>query len=398
MSGVVRLIAGREITSRLQQKGFRFGALVFIVLIGVVALLPKFIGGGDSSTTFDVGIVTQDRTGPAAADIRAAIAQLQQSGGLTIHVRDVATAAIAQDEVRGGDLDAVLDGNRILSRSASSTPVALLAAARDSVIAQSALSAAGLSPAQIESALSPPPLSVTIIGAGDSDTRKAIATLSIVVLFAQLITFCSWVGMGVVEEKTSRVVELVLSTVRPWQLLTGKLLGIGALAIGQLVAAGVVGLAVVRLSGSFDLPSGAYTAVGISFLWFVFGFAFFAAMAAALCSLVSRQEEVSGVMMPVSALLMVSYALGFASVGSSDSTLARVLSVLPPMSAISMPARAAAGDVPWWELALSLALLALAAAAMLAVAGRIYRAAVLHAGSRVPLRTAWRGEAAASLR
>ena len=392
---MIRLIAGREMSSRLQQKGFRFGALVFIGLIAAIALLPKFLGGG-ASTTYDVGIVAS----PSSSQIRQILepAGPRPVDAPRVRVHDLASSADAQSQVRSGQLDAALDGDRVLSRSTSGVAAQLLASAAATAQLADSLSAAGLSPSQIDSALAAPSVAVVQVSSGSGDTRKAIATIAIVVLFAQLITFCSWVGMGVVEEKSSRVVELVLSTVRPWQLLAGKLLGIGLLAVGQLVAAGLAGLAVVRISGSIDLPPGTYAAVGVTFIWFVFGFAFFASMAAALCSLVSRQEEVSGVLMPVSALLMVSYGLGFAAVANGSGTLATAASMIPPVSAVSMPARAAGGDVPWWQLGVSLALLALASAAMIGLAARIYRAAVLHAGSRVSLRTAWRGEAAAALR
>ena len=87
----------------------------------------------------------------------------------------------------------------------------------------------------------------------------------------------------------------------------GKLLGIGALAIFRVVLLGGIGLTIVSATGSLDVPVSVYATIATSFLWFVLGFAFFAALSAALASLVSRQEEVSGVMSPVTSLLLVSY-------------------------------------------------------------------------------------------
>jgi ABC-2 type transport system permease protein len=124
-----------------------------------------------------------------------------------------------------------------------------------------------------------------------------------------------------------------------------------------------------------------YGTIAISFLWFVMGFAFFAAVSAALASLVSRQEEVSGVMTPVTSLLLVSYLGSFYVANSPDSSLSRVLSLTPPISAIAMPARMASGDVSVTEAILA--------------AARIYRVAVLHSGNRLTLRRAWQGEAVA---
>lgn len=394
--GIVWLIAKREIDSRWAQKGFRWGTLVFLVVIAATALLPKFIGGGDGGTSYDVGIVTQGPASPEQAALRKALGSVGGEG-VSIDVTDIASAGDGRDKVRDNDLDAVVDGNRILARSGTDQVVGLVQAAVAATTFEAALREAGLSDAEIAGVLATPAPTVDAIEASDKDARRGIATVTVVLLFAQLIGYCSWVGLGVVEEKTSRVVELILATVRPWQLLLGKLLGIGVLAVGQLVAMGAVGLAVIKVSGSFELPDGAYSAIGVSFVWFVLGFAFFAAMSAALASLVSRQEEVSGVMLPVTATLMVSYFLAFAVTASSDGTLAQVLGIVPPVSSLAMPARVVGGDVPAWQIALSLVLLVLSAALVLAIAARVYRAAVLHSGSRVKLREAWRGEAAASL-
>jgi ABC-2 type transport system permease protein len=393
--GVVGLIAKREIESRWAQKGFRWGLLVFLVVIAAAALLPKFVGG-DGDRTYSVGIVT---AGGASAEQDALRAALESVGGegTRIEVSSVATGAEARQQVRDDDLDAAVDGDRILARSESDQIVGLVQSAVAATEFESALRAAGLSEAQVQALISAPAPTVDAVRSSDNDARRGIATLAVVLLFAQLIGYCSWVGLGVVEEKTSRVVELILATVRPWQLLLGKLLGIGALAVGQLLAMGVVGLTVVAVSGSFDLPAGTYAAVAVSFVWFVFGFAFFAAMSAALASLVSRQEEVSGVMLPVTATLMVTYFLAFYLTASGEGAFAQVAGIVPPLSALSMPARVVGGDVPAWEIALSLILLVAAAAAVLAVAARIYRAAILHSGSRVGLREAWKGEAAAAL-
>lgn len=395
-AGIVWLIARREISSRWAQKGFRWGTVVFLLVIGAAALLPKFIGGGDASTSYTVAIVTQGAPSAQQDALRQALESVGGQG-ISVKVSTVASLGAGRDKVRDNDLDAVTDGNRILARSVNDQVVGLVRAAVATTTFEAALRDAGLADADIARVLSTPAPSVDSVQASDKDARRGIATITVVLLFAQLIGYCSWVGLGVVEEKTSRVVELILATVRPWQLLLGKLLGIGALAVGQLVAMGAVGLGVITVSGSIELPAGAYLAIAITFVWFVLGFAFFAAMSAALASLVSRQEEVSGVMLPVTATLMVSYFLAFFVTASSDGRLAQVLAIVPPVSSLAMPARVAGGDVPGWQIALSLALLVVAAALVLLLAARVYRAAVLHSGSRVGLRAAWKGEAAASL-
>jgi ABC-2 type transport system permease protein len=205
------------------------------------------------------------------------------------------------------------------------------------------------------------------------------------------------VANGVVEEKASRVVELLLSAVRPVQLLTGKLLGIGTLAVAQVALVGVVAVGVARAVGTLTLSGSAYATVLVAFVGFVFGFALFAALCAALASTVSRQEELSGLLAPVNVIITLSYLASLAVAASPDTTVARVLSVVPPVSTLAMPARIARGGVAALDIVIAVSLLVAVTAGIVVVAGRIYRAAILHTGSRLPLRAAWRGEAVAEL-
>lgn len=385
----VRLMATREITTRTQQKSFRIGLAVTLLIIAVVALLPGFLGG--HATTYDLAIVGGD-----VKPVSAAVSQLADQRHQKFRLHEAGESE-ARQKVHDGKWDAALIGStQIIARSANSGATQLLQGAYQSVAAAQRLQQAGLDPTRVSDALAVPALQVDAVKS-DSSKRQTIATITIVALFAQLIGFVSWVAMGVVEEKTSRVIELILSAVRPWQLLTGKLVGIGAVALAQLLAMAVVGLGVATAAGGVELPSGTVGAVAISVGWFVLAFAFFCGLAAALASLVSRQEEVSGVLTPVTGGLMVSYFLGFIAVGAPDSTLAKVISVVPPVSAMSMPARMVNGSVPFLQVALAVLLMVFATLGVVAIGAKIYRAAVLHTGGKVSLRTAWRSEGVANL-
>lgn len=391
MTVLVGLIARREITSRIQQKGFRIGFAVTLLIVAIAALLPRFVGGG-GPTTYDLGMVG------GTQPIRAAILDLAAQRHVTVRLHDGASPAQAEARVASGAWDAALvDGRRVVARDADSAAAELVQSAYQSVTAIARLQRAGLDPTRVQGALDVAALPVTVRSGGGSAQRQTIATITVVVLFGQLITFCTWVAMGVVEEKSSRVVELILGTVRPWQLLAGKLLGIGSIAVVQLASLGVVGLGVAIGAGTLDVPGAAIAVVAETLGWFILGFGFFAALSAAMGSLVSRQEEVSGVLFPVTGLLLISYILGFGVVSSPDSTLARVLSLVPPISSIAMPARLARGGVPVLDLAIAVISMLVLTAAVVAAGAKIYRAAVLHTGSRLRLRTAWRAEAVADL-
>lgn len=389
-SSPILLVARREVTARLQQKGYRIGIAATWVIVIIAVLLPKLIGGGE--TSYDIAVAGKDSSQLSAAIQSAASAQ-----HATVHLHQV-TAEQARVKVKSGDWDAaVIDDATLLVKSEGSTAGALVQAAHRSLTVLSQLTEAGLTPAQAQQAFDIPALAVTTTDSAASSQRQALATITVIFLFVQLVTFCTWVAMGVVEEKSSRVVELVLATMRPVQLLIGKLLGIGVLAVGQAILLGGTALVVATVAGTLTLPAGAYATLLISLLGFVLGFAFFAALAAALGSLVSRQEEVSGVLSPMTILLMAAYFASFAVASSPNSTFARVLSLIPPFSSIAMPARLARGDVPVLDVVASIALLVILTAAIVWIAGRIYRAAILHAGNRLSLRRAWRAEAVSEL-
>lgn len=387
----VLLIARREITSRLQQKGFRIGLAVTVVIIALAALVPRLLGG-NSQKSYDIAV-----SGTRGAEVATALRSVAETQNVTVKLHAVG-ADEARAKVRAGDWDvAVIDDAQIVAKSADSQAVAIVQVAHQSLQTLSNLVKAGLDEKQVRAAFNVAPLSVSTTGSSANTQRQVIATVVVVLLFGQLIGFCTWIAMGVVEEKSSRVVELVLAAVRPVQLLGGKLLGIGALAVGQVLLLAAVALGVSTAAGTLDIPGSAAGIAAMSFGWFLLGFAFFAALSAALASLVSRQEEVSGVLTPVTTLLFVAYLGSFAVAGAPDSTAARIASIVPPISAIAMPARIARGGVPAADMVLAVVLMVSVTAAIVLVAARIYRAAILHTGSRLTIRKAWRSEAVAEI-
>ncbi|SDI97500.1 ABC-2 type transport system permease protein [Frankineae bacterium MT45] len=383
-------MARREIVVRLQQRGFRIGLAVAVVIIALAAAAPKIIGNHAASTS-KIGIVG------GSDELRTYLTATAAQAGQKIELHQADTAE-ATAKVHSGEWDAaVIDGDRILAKSSDSEAVALIQSAHRAQRLQENLAAAGLSTIQIRHAFDVPQLAVTATKSAETTQRQAVATIAVVFLFTQLVTFCTWVAIGVVEEKSSRVVELILSAVRPVQLLAGKLIGIGGLALAQVALLALVALGVSTGTGGLTLPGSAYVPLLIAFAWFALGFAFFAALAAGLASLVSRQEEVSGVLTPVTGLLFVAYAASFAVSANPDAGWARLLSIVPPISAIAMPARLARGGVPIVDVLVAALLMLTLTGVALVVAGRLYRASILHTGDKLTLRNAWRGEAVGEL-
>ena len=132
-----------------------------------------------------------------------------------------------------------------------------------------------------------------------AEERGGFAFFAVLLLYGQLIGMGYFVAMGVVEEKSSRVVELLLSTLRPRHLLAGKILGLGLLGLGQLLLLAVLGLAVAGLGGALDVNGDVMVAAALALVWFVVGYAFYAAAFACAASLVSRQEDLQSVLTPL---------------------------------------------------------------------------------------------------
>jgi ABC-2 type transport system permease protein len=195
----------------------------------------------------------------------------------------------------------------------------------------------------------------------------------------------------VVEEKSSRVVEVLLATVRASHLLRGKIVGIGLLGLCQLLLIGAVGLTTAMLVGSLSFPAGATGAIALVVTWFVLGYFFYAALFAVAGSIVSRQEDLQSTMTPLTILIVASFFVGIAAAGDPSTTLATVASLLPFSAPLVMPTRIVLGEAPPWQIVLSVAISVGATLALIPVATRIYERAVLRPG-RVRLRQVLRGD------
>jgi ABC-2 type transport system permease protein len=376
MSGrrAVALVARREISQRVTEKSFLISTVVSLAVIACVALLPNALGfGGEDEYT----IAVDDPSMQAVAD--AAVRE--------------ADAFDAKVTVVGGDADARLTGDGIRSQDKPDDKLLnILQAANAQVRSADALRQAGLDDEQASRALSPPPLRVSTTEPVDeaAEERGGFAFFAVLLLYGQLIGMGYFVAMGVVEEKSSRVVELLLSTLRPRHLLAGKILGLGLLGLGQLLLLAVLGLAVAGLGGALDVDGDVIVAAALALVWFVVGYAFYAAAFACGASLVSRQEDLQSVLTPLTLVLMVGFFISFGVADDPDGTLAQVVSFIPPIAPMTMPPRIALGEAGALDVLGALAVTLGATALLIPLAARIYSGAVLRTGGTIKLREAWR--------
>lgn len=389
--GPVWLAARREIAVRGRSTGYRVGLGITLLLVVVLAALPRLLGGGGD--TYTVGLAGAQSDGLAAA----LAAQAQASEDTEIKVTRYGDEAAARAGVAAGEVDAaVVDNAKVIVETTLDNDLSvILDIAHRAVATEENLRTAGLDPGAVQRALQVDALTEVALTptAEDAGLRRVIATVIIVLLFVLIIQASSMVAMGVVEEKGSRIVEILLSAIRPGQLLAGKAIGLGVLGLLQILLIAVTGLTAAQLSGAVpELPEGTYQVVALTIVWFLLGYAFYAVMFASIASLVSRQEEVQGVLTPATMLLMASYVVAFLAVADPAGTLTHVLSIVPPFSSMIMPVRAAGVEVPLWETALALGLMVLATLVMLWFGGRIYRRAVLRTGARVRFREVLRAK------
>jgi ABC-2 type transport system permease protein len=179
---------------------------------------------------------------------------------------------------------------------------------------------------------------------------------------------------------------------RPWQLLAGKIIGLGLLGLAQIVAIAAVGVTGALAFDLVSLPSQLIGTVLSVVAWFVLGYAFYAAVFAAAASLVSRQEDLAGVITPVSVLLVMGFFIALQAAGDPTGTLARVTSYIPGLSPLVMPVRLAAGGALWWEGLLAVAVMLVAITLVVRLGGRVYAGALLRTSGKTKIREALRAE------
>ena len=390
----VARIAAREVRERTRARSFRVSTTVAAALAAAVVVLPAQLSD-DEEPAWTVAVTSPVPPGLADAVDAAALA-----GPGRVSLRELEPGVDATSLLEEGRVDAVLvDGEELVVDGDDAELEAIMAAAAARAGVADRLRELGVQPELIDETLASPPLRIRSLDAAEGDeasaadqsTREATAFFGIVGLFIAIATYGSWVLTGVLEEKANRIVEVVLSAVTPRQLLTGKVLGTGLAGLLQLNVVALVGLGAATASGSLpDLDLGA-TAASL-LLWFLLGFTFYAVGYAAAGSLVSRQEDAQGAVTPMVLIVTVAYLASLILVvPEPTSTVARAVSLLPPVAPLAMPARVAVGAVEPWEMAVAVALMAVAIWLMITLAARLYTNAILRTGARVPLREALGG-------
>jgi ABC-2 type transport system permease protein len=220
-----------------------------------------------------------------------------------------------------------------------------------------------------------------------NQTARTTAVYGLILTYVLLTQFGTWLLIGVVEEKSSRVIEVLLSTLRSGQLLAGKVIGIGAVALLQAALIVAVALGLGAAEGSTLVHGTAPVEIVTSLLWVVLGYTFYCWVYAAGGSLADRQEQVQSLAFPLQLPILFGYIVSFTALGSGQpSELVKVLAYLPPTAPFAMPVLVGLGDVSWWGFTASVVIMLVATVGVARLAAAVYRRAILRTGGRVHLR------------
>jgi len=407
-----RLVAGREYAVRVRSRAFAISTLVLAIVATAAALAPLAIRALERESVVRIAASAPDARS-AELTLRSLEMVFNAGTGLDpsatpayrFSLVDPAGVAAARGEVAAGTLDGLLVLTSGPEERLDFEYVTANPASRQAVLFQLVAVAVAASIRADEARGLIGDFVVTDAVPGDApggselDTasRQILATILVMLVFVTSVTYGMWVATSVAEEKSSRVMELMLNAATPGEMLAGKVFGVGGAGLTQLAAIVLPAATVVLLQGPLarlvlgedadETPlAGLTPGILVAFVaFFLLGFVLTALVYAAAGALVSRQEDVQQVALPMLMLSFAAYFAAFFASGAPGAAWVAPLSWIPFFSPYVMLARLVTGSVPAWELALALGLLAAAILVALVVAARIYAAGVLLYGQRPTL-------------
>lgn len=354
----VGLVAGREINSKVRSKSFLISTAILVVLVAAGIIIANLVASAGGATR--------------VAAVGAVGDQLSMFD--TIEVEPVATLAEAESLVRDGSVEAAVSPINDAAPGAPAVEIIALDSTPGALVQALAIT---------------PEVRLLEEAPVDSGLGFLIAFGFGIVFFTAAITFGGTIAQSVVEEKQTRIVEILLTAVPARALLAGKVVGNSVLALGQIVLIAVAAALALMLTGQDVLLSDLGPAAVWFLVFFAVGFVLLAAMFAASASLVSRMEDTGTVLQPVMWLVMLPY---FLIIFFYDNPLiVGIMSYVPFSAPVGMPTRIFLDQVQWWEPYLSLLLLAVGALLIVAIGARIYENSLLRMGGRVKLGEALKG-------
>lgn len=395
------LVARREFVGRGKSSGYLITTVFMAVILLAVTLIPVFMEGGEKSTPLN--IILLDKTGAVTAPLQGALEAMKAEPGtreVNLEVSKSDEAAVIEQMKKEGKGLLIVEGTfpaGLKARFLSTSPAILnsggaVMAPLEGIVRAARLQARGIDPAVSQEVMKPletETLQITETGEGrtSEDFMGSMMTALGVVMVVYMVVMLNgqFIFMGVLEEKVSRVVEVMAASVGPAEMLAGKVIGLGALGLIQFVVimASWVGGNLISAQVS-EQPVGGVSLTGAltAFVFLVLGYVLAAALNAAAASTISRMEDQTAVSMPVQMVQVVPYLMIMAVIMNPTGKLAEITSMIPIFSQTVMVARVLMGPVPLWQILVSIGLMTATTVLFLWGGGRIYRAALLSYGAR----------------
>jgi ABC-2 type transport system permease protein len=396
------LIAKREYLERIRTKAFLIATILIPLFMGVFVFGSGYLASRTKSSAH-LAIISADST--FANDLKREL-QHGKNSSMTVDVIP-ATSPSASDEIRtgldqnlhskSGDLTGYLvvtppaqvntrPSFTYVPRSAGDiTTEETLSSAIKNVLTREGLTHEGMNSSDIDALMAP--IAIDTSKTGDSRAAFGAAYLLFFLMYMVIMLYGMNTARSIIEEKTSRVFEVMLSTIKPDEMLAGKIFGVGAVGITQvgvwMLAAAVFGstsLATSLIGSGHALISP--TQIFFFVAYFIFGFLVYSSIAAALGAMTNSEQELQQLNMFLVIPLAFCFLMIFVIVPAPNSTLAQIVSLIPFCSPLLMNFRISLTTVPAWQIGLSFVLMSLTILSILWVASRIYRVGILMYGKK----------------
>jgi len=432
----IGLIIEREYKNRLSQRSFKISTAVILILIVIGSFVPTIVAYVSSTTNSQTKVVVVNNAGTIAGmsnetlshyidgNLNGATPGQSTSGKPTYTINTAPTDSIGslQKQVKDGTVGILLVLERPANQDVKFTYYTNADPIRDSNIgnvqglaSQLSLldkaSRLGLTPDQTSKLFAQPELAVVSVGqsqynrpVSDIVVGIILAYIGIILIFMSVYMYGVMVANGVAEEKGSRIMEILVNAATPFQLMTGKIIGIGAAGLTQMTLFVIVGISALLVQNpikaallgnnsnalNLNITGSSISLLLLLLVYFILGFLLYATLFAAMGALVKRQDEVQNAVQPLTWLFMVGYIVSFFGIYSPDATWVKVISYIPFWTPTTMLMRIGVGSATWWDIAITIVLMIVAIFLCAVIAARIYRYGVLMYGQRPSMRQMFR--------
>jgi ABC-2 type transport system permease protein len=433
----IGLIASYEFRKRVKQRSFIVVTIIMLVLVVLGACVPTAIQYFTSTSSSQTELVVANNAGAIAGMNEDALSRYidaslngtaasasgaKTSGkpsysisvaptgsgisGLEQQVKDgTISMLLVFDRAANGDLRFTYYTNTGSSGLNGDPHLSGIQALSSQLNVLDRASRLGLTPAQTASLFAPPVFRAVNTGqsgrsVAETVTGYILAYVGIILIFMSVYMYGYAVATGVAEEKSSRIMEILVNAATPFQLMVGKVVGIGAAGLAQMAAFVVVGIGALLLQTplqalllgnsagglNLDITGASVTMLLLLLLYFLLGFLLYATLFAAMGALIKRQEELQNMVQPVMWLFLIGYLVSFVGFSNPDAAWVKVISYIPFWTPTTMLMRIGMGNVAWWEIALTVGLMLAAIYLCAVISARIYRFGVLMYGQKPGLR------------